>query len=164
MDAVRTDRQHQERSTRNAAAIWIALDFAYLVFAGTVSVNECVAAIVCATLATAWWWGVGRRGGVRFHFDRAAFRPLGAAIQDLPRQTARAGRHLVEALRADGAGGRICEQSVAELAWVTPRGPAAPAARAVGLLAASLAPDSFVLVLDRAHGTVATHALGDGKP
>ncbi|TXN82812.1 hypothetical protein FV234_08665 [Methylobacterium sp. WL8] len=164
MDAVRTDRQHQERSTRDAAAIWIALDFAYLVFAGTVSVNECVAAIVCATLATAWWWGVGRRGGVRFHFDRAAFRPLGAAILGLPRQTTRAGRDLVEALRADGAGGRICKQSVAELAWATPNGPTAPAARAIGLLAASLAPDSFVLVLDRAHGTVATHALGDGKP
>jgi hypothetical protein len=43
--------------------------------------------------------------------------------------------------------------------WARLEGDTAPAARAVGLLAASLAPDSYVLTLDREHGTVATHAL-----
>lgn len=153
-----------EQSTRDAVAIWIALALTYLVFAGTVSVNEGLAAIVCATLGTAWWWGVGRRSGLRFRFDRAALRPLGAAILNLPRQTAQAGRHLIEAVRTCGAGGKICERSVAGLGWATPDGPTARAARAVGLLAASLAPDSFVLNLDRAHGTLTTHALRSEAP
>jgi len=153
-----------ERSTRDAAAIWFALALTYLVFAGTLSVNELLAAIVCATLGTAWWWSVGRRGGMRFRFDRAVLRPLGAALLDLPRQTVRAGRHLIEAVFGYGAGGATRERSAADVGWATPVGPTAPAARAVGLLAASLAPDSFVLTLDRTHGTVATHAIGSEAP
>jgi len=58
-------RSIAEQSTRDAVAIWIALALTYLVFAGTVSVNEGLAAIVCATLGTAWWWGVGRRSGLQ---------------------------------------------------------------------------------------------------
>ena len=154
----------RERATRDGVAIWIALALVYLAFAGTVSVNEALAAIVCATLGTAWWWGVGRRGGVRFRFDRAVLRPLGPAIRGLPRGTARAGGHLIAAMRRPGAAGRTCLRSADGLDWATAAGPTAPAARAVGLLAASLAPDSFVLALDRAHGTVATHALGSEAP
>ena len=63
-------------STRDAVAIWIALALAlaYLVFAGSLSVNEGLATLVCATLGTAWWWVAGRRGGVRFRFDGAVLR------------------------------------------------------------------------------------------
>ncbi len=151
----------KDRSTRDAVAIWIALALAYLVFAGSLSVNEGLATLVCATLGTAWWWVAGRRGGVRFRFDGAVLRPLGPALLGMPRQTARAGRHLIKALLGRAAGGATRDRSAAEIPWATPHGDTAPAVRAVGLFAASLAPDSYVLTLDREHGTVATHALED---
>ncbi|MGH1572710.1 hypothetical protein ACRAWG_21105 [Methylobacterium sp. P31] len=151
----------KKRSTRDAAAIWVALALTYMVFAGSVSVNEGLAALACASLGTFWWWTVGRRGGIRFHFSLEPLRPLGPAILDMPRQTARVGIHLTKALLGRAGGGQTRERSAAEMAWATPDGDTAPAARAVGLLAASLTPDSYVLTLDREHGTVATHALED---
>jgi hypothetical protein len=154
----------RDRSTRDAVAIWLALALAYLAFAGSVSANEGLAGIVCATLGTAWWWGVGRRGGTRFRFDRNGLRPLGGALLGLPRQTLRVGVHLVRAVTGRAGGGAIRERSVADVVWARPEGDTAPAARAAGLLAASLAPDSYVLTLDREHGTVATHALEDAAP
>ncbi len=144
--------------------IWVALALAYLVFAGSPSVNEGLATVACASLGTAWWWVVGRRGGVRFRFERAALRPLAEAVLGLPGQTLRVGVHLVKALLGRAAGGTTRERSAAEVPWATPHGETAPAARAVGLFAASLAPDSYVLTLDRDHGTVATHVLTGEAP
>jgi hypothetical protein len=149
----------RRRSTRDGVAIWISLASTYMVFAGSVSVNEGVAALGCASLATLWWWGVGRRGGIRFHFGGGTLRPLGPAIRDIPRQTAKVGIHLLKAVLGRTGGGATRERSASEMPWARPEGGTAPAARAVGLLAASLAPDSYVLTLDREHGTVATHAL-----
>lgn len=149
----------RRRSTRDGVAIWIALVLTYMVFAGSVSVNEGLAGLGCASLATLWWWGVGRSGGIRFHFGGDTLRPLGPAILEMPRQTAKVGIYLLKALLGRAGGGAMCERSASEVSWATPEGEAAPAARAVGLLAASLTPDSYVLTLDRAHGTVATHAL-----
>jgi hypothetical protein len=149
----------RRRSTRDGVAIWIALVLTYMVFAGSVSVNEGMAALGCASLGTLWWWGVGRRGGIRFHFGRDTLRPLGPAIRDMPRQTAKVGLRLLKAVLGRAGGGATRERSASEVSWATPEGDTAPAARAVGLLAASLAPDSYVLTLDREHGTVATHAL-----
>jgi hypothetical protein len=149
----------KKRSIRDAAAIWVALALAYMVFAGSVSVNEGLAALACASLGTLWWWVVGRRGGIHFHFGLEPLRPLGPAILGMPQQTARVGIRLAKALLGRAGGGQIRERSAAAVSWATPDGDTAPAARAVGLLAASLAPDSYVLTLDRAHGTVATHAL-----
>ncbi|MBN4094176.1 MULTISPECIES: hypothetical protein [Methylobacterium] len=153
----------RKRSRRDGAAIWVVLALTYMVFAGSVSLNEGMAAVGCASLGTLWWWGVGRRGGLRFRFDRASLHPLGPAVRDMPRQTARVGLHLLRAILGRAGGGATRERSAAEIAWATPEGDAAPAARAVGLLAASLAPDSYVLTLDRAHGTVVTHGLEEAR-
>ncbi|MDP4003470.1 hypothetical protein [Methylobacterium sp. NEAU K] len=120
--------------------------------------------IACASLGTAWWWASARRGTVRFHFGRAPLRPLGPAILGLPRQTARVAIHLAKALIERSDGGTTWERTGSDVAWARPTGESAPAARAVGLLAASLAPDSYVLTLDRAHGTVTMHALEDDAP
>ncbi len=154
----------RERTTRDAIAIWLLLALTYLVFAGSLSVNEGIAMGVCATFGTAWWWVVGRRGGVRFRFDRAALRPLGPAVLGMARQTGRVGLHLARAVLGRAEGGATHEQSAAAIAWARPDGETASATRAVGLLAASLAPDSYVLTLDRAHGTVSTHALEGEAP
>ncbi|MCJ2088204.1 hypothetical protein MKK88_19775 [Methylobacterium sp. E-005] len=154
----------RERTTRDAVAIWILLALTYLIFAGSVSVNEGIATVGCATLGTAWWWVVGRRGGVRFRFDHASLRPLGRAILGMARQTVRVGVHLARAVIGRAEGGATHEQSAATIAWARPDGEMAAATRAVGLLSASLAPDSYVLTLDRAHGTVATHALEGEAP
>lgn len=154
----------RKRSTRDGIAIWVALFLTYMVFAGSVSVNEGIAGVGCASLATLWWWGVGRRGGTHFHFDRRALRPVGPAILDMPRRTIEVGIRLIEVVLGRAGGGTTRERSASDLPWATPDGDVAPAARAVGLLAASLAPDSYVLTLDRAHGTVATHALKDDAP
>jgi hypothetical protein len=147
-----------QRSARDALVIWIILALAYLVFAGSVSVNEGLAGIGCASLGTAWWWAVGRRGGVRFRFDRVALRPLGPALLSMPRQTVRVGRNLVRAVLGRTRDGLTRERSAAAIPWAVPD---SPAARAVGLFAASLAPDSYVLTLDREHGTVMTHVQED---
>lgn len=152
------------RSGRDGLAIWVVLALTYMVFAGSVSVNEGLAALVCASLGTLWWWGVGRRGGVRFRFDRGTLRPIWRALRGLPRETVQVGGQLVRALRGGGAGGGTTrERSASDFAWATPDGATAPAARAVGLLAASLAPDSYVLTLDRDHGTVVTHGLEEAR-
>ena len=153
----------RKRSRRDGAAIWIVLALTYMVFAGSVSLNEGMAAVGCASLGTLWWWGVARRGGLRFRFDSASLRPLGPAILAVPRRTARVGLHLLRAVVGRAGGGAIRERSAVEIAWATPDGETAPAARAVGLLAASLAPDSYVLTLDRAHGTVVTHGLEEAR-
>jgi hypothetical protein len=154
----------KERSTRDAVAIWVLLALTYLVFAGSLSVNEGIAMMACATLGTAWWWVVARRGGVRFRFDRASLRPLGPAILGMARQTWRVGCHLARAVLGRAEGGATQERSAAAIAWARPEGETASATRAVGLLAASLAPDSYVLSLDRVHGTVTTHALEGEAP
>jgi hypothetical protein len=154
----------RRRSRRDGVAIWLVLVVTYMVFAGSVSANEGLAALVCASLGTFWWWGVGRRGGVLFRFDRGTLSPIGPALRGMPRQTARVALHLVRALLGGVGGGTIRERSAAEFAWARPEGRTAPAARATGLLAASLAPDSYVLTLDREHGTVATHVLEDDAP
>ncbi|SDM43125.1 hypothetical protein SAMN05216360_10271 [Methylobacterium phyllostachyos] len=151
----------KDRSTRDAVAIWLLLAATYLVFAGSVSLNEGLAMVACATLGTIWWWAVGRRGGIRFRFSRALLKPFGAALLGMPRQTVRVGVHLARAVLGQTGGGVVRERSAAEIAWATPHGGTAPAERAVGLLAASLAPDSYVLTIDRPHGTVVTHALKD---
>ncbi|MCJ2062081.1 hypothetical protein MKK63_05115 [Methylobacterium sp. J-088] len=154
----------KERTTRDAVAIWLLLALAYLVFAGSVSVTESIAMVGCATLGTAWWWVVGRRGGMRFRFDRVALRPLGPAILGMARQTGRVGLQLARVVFGRAGGGVTREQSAATIAWARPDGETASATRAVGLLAASLAPDSYVVSLDRAHGTVTTHALAGEAP
>ncbi|MEE7468096.1 hypothetical protein MOF8_15470 [Methylobacterium oryzae] len=152
----------RQRSRRDGAAIWVVLTVTYMVFAGSVSLNEGLAAVGCASLGTLWWWSVGRRGGLRFRFDRESLRPLAPAILAMPRQTARVGLHLLRAVLGRAGGGATRERS-ADLAWATPDGEAAPATRAVGLLTASLAPDSYVLTLDRVHGTVVTHGLEEAR-
>ncbi|MCJ2070734.1 hypothetical protein MKK75_18385 [Methylobacterium sp. J-030] len=149
----------KERSTRDAVAIWVLLALTYMVFAGSLSVTEGLAMVVCATFGTVWWWAVGRRGGIRFRFDRAALRPLGRAVLGMARQTSRVGLRLARAVVGRAEGGAVREQSAAGVAWARPDGETASATRAVGLLSASLAPDSYVLTVDRAHGTVMTHAL-----
>ena len=146
---------------RDAVAIWVVLAVAYMVFAGSLSLNEALAGLVCATLATLWWWTVGRRGDIHFYIDRATFPPLGRALRGIPRQTVRIGLHLVGTVLGRAGGGTTRDRSAVEWSWATPTGDTAPAARAVGLLAASLAPDSYVLILDREHGTVTTHDLED---
>ncbi|MEE7447292.1 hypothetical protein MRF4_05405 [Methylobacterium radiotolerans] len=153
----------RQRSRRDGAAIWVVLTVTYMVFAGSVSLNEGLAAVGCASLGTLWWWSVGRRGGLRFRFDRESLRPLAPAILAMPRQTARVGLHLLRAVLGRAGGGATRERSAADLAWATPDGEAAPATRAVGLLTASLAPDSYVLTLDRVHGTVVTHGLEEAR-
>lgn len=153
----------RQRSRRDGAAIWVVLTVTYMVFAGSVSLNEGLAAVGCASLGTLWWWSVGRRGGLRFRFDRESLRPLAPAILAMPRQTARVGLHLLRAVLGRAGGGATRERSAADLAWATPDVEAAPATRAVGLLTASLAPDSYVLTLDRVHGTVVTHGLEEAR-
>jgi hypothetical protein len=148
------------RSKRSALAIWIALAGTYMVFAGSVSVNEGLAALGCAGVAALWWWAVGRRNG-RFQFDLNALRPLGPAVVSMPRKAAGVGLHMAKTLRGRAEGGVTRERSASEITGATPSRATAPAARAVGLLAASLAPDSYVLTLDRRHGTVAMHVLED---
>ena len=149
---------------RDAVAIWAALVLTYMVFAGAVNVSESVAAVGCASLGTLWWWGVGRRGGTRFHFDRGTLRPLGPAILAVPRQAVHVGLRLSRVVLGRAGGGTTRERTASELSWAAASGDTVYAARAVGLFAASLTPDSYVLILDREHGTVATHALEDDAP
>ncbi|MDP4024183.1 hypothetical protein Q8W71_16260 [Methylobacterium sp. NEAU 140] len=141
------------------AAVWIVLAAVYLLFAGSVSLNEALAGAVCASLGTLWWDRAARRGGLSFRVALPALRPLAEAALGLPRRTLRVGARLARAL-VDGRDlGTVERRTAAGIPWTRAEGPEAPAVRAFGLLGASLAPDSYVMHLDTEHGQVMCHVL-----
>ncbi|MCJ2013042.1 hypothetical protein [Methylobacterium sp. J-076] len=138
------------------AVAWVTLFAFYLMFAGSVSLNEAGTGAAAATLACIWWAFGGRRGGMRFSGWPSALGPLWRATVGLPAATAKVAGQLARAAIRGAPPGTVDYERDADSAWATAE---APAERALGLIAASLAPDSYVLREKGGDAGIVTHSL-----
>ncbi|GJE40542.1 hypothetical protein [Methylobacterium persicinum] len=145
------------------AAVWLLLFALYILCAGSLSLNEGLAGAVTAALGSIWWAFAGRGGGMRFSGWMSGLGPVGHAILGLPGATGRVAGQLVHAVIGGGPRGSVAYERDAESAWANAE---LPAERALGLIAASLAPDSFVLREKGGDTGIVMHTLAPvgGKP
>lgn len=144
---------------RTTASAWVVLFALYMLFAGSVSLDEAATGAAAATLACLWWAFGGRRGGMRFDGWTRHLGPLGRAVLALPAATARVAGHLVLPIRRREPPGTTAFERDADSAWAVAD---APAERALGLIAKSLAPDSFVLREKGGDAGIVEHRLSSG--
>lgn len=142
-----------------AAAAWVVLFALYLLFAGSFSLDEAATGAAAATLACLWWALGGRRGGMRFAGWTRHLGRLAKATLALPAATARVAGQLVHHIRYGRPPGRTLYERDAESAWAVAD---TPAERALGLIAKSLAPDSFVLREKGGDAGIVEHRLSGG--
>ena len=139
---------------------WVCLVAIYLLLAGQVSGDEIVAGAVCAAAAVIWWVGTHRASDHRFAFDAGSWAAVGRACRNLPWAVLSVGAVLLRALVRPEAG------EVAH--WFFAHGrrtdPGDGGRRAIGVLAASLAPDSFVLRTPAERDEIVVHTLVPGEP
>ncbi len=135
----------------------------YVLFVGSISINEAIAGALSTIVATLWWIRIGRMNGVRFAGWLAAMRPLGGALAALPGATIKVGRQLVGVIVRGGPPGAVAYRREEDSAWASAD---RPAERAFGLIAASLSPDSFIVREDGGDKGTLDHALarGGSKP
>lgn len=141
----------------SVAGIWVTCSLAYLLLAGQVSLDEGVAAIVLGAGGMLLWVLLRHVSDRRFRFDRLAGLALVRAVAGLPGGTFRVGRILLASLHGD-VSGRGAEQPF----HAGQRDdPAEAGRRAAVVLAASLAPDTFVLRIEHGRGAITFHTLTD---
>ncbi|MGY2052228.1 hypothetical protein [Methylobacterium sp. JK268] len=144
------------------ALLWLGLTAAYLLFAGTLGATEIGASLVCGALGALWSHQTGTRGlGPIRPPVSAALGRFGHALAGLPGETAAVARALARAARRGDLRGRVVPGPAAAVSRFSLADPAAAAAgeRAVGTVAASLAPRTFVLRLDPTRDAVTLHVL-----
>ncbi|HEX4041177.1 MAG TPA: hypothetical protein VHY10_05705 [Xanthobacteraceae bacterium] len=137
-------------------AVWCLTFAAYLLFAGTASVDELVTAVVLAGLAAAWAQFIRGCSPRRFAKSRELVAPLWRAIGSLFRATAQTGKLLLKVAAAGGSPGRL---HVTNFHYGRRNDPVQRSRRAAAVLLASLAPDRFVVAVDRKSRTVLIHNL-----
>lgn len=138
---------------------------AYALFAGSLSVSEAATGAVLAVLVAIWRSVADRARRHRFAFSAAHLRVWARAFRNVPKQTAVTAVALIRVLLGrDGEPGRADERPFRLGASQDPR---ERARRASAVLAASLAPASYVVEVgpdrDRAllHAITATPAPHD---
>jgi hypothetical protein len=128
----------------------------YLLFAGQVSASEAGTGLVLAVAATIWAWLIRRCSDRTFEGGPEHLRVWGRALGGLPGATWRTGLALGRAALAGGSPGLALRHPFRY-------GPVEDgrdrARRASAVLAASLAPDSFVIRLERERDEVLVHTL-----
>ncbi|HEX4765238.1 MAG TPA: hypothetical protein VH414_03080 [Lichenihabitans sp.] len=140
--------------------VWMTCSLAYLVLAGQVSLDEGVAAIVTGAGGTLLWVLLRRVSDRRFWFDRWSALALARALTGLPAGIFRLGRILLASLHGDVSGRRL-EQP---FHGGERDDPEEAGRRAIVVLATSLAPNSFVLRVERGRDLIAVHGLADQDP
>lgn len=141
------------------AAAWVVLFALYMLLAGAFSLDEAATGAAAATLACIWWAFGGRRGGMRFAGWTRQLGPIARAVLALPGATARVAGQLVHHIRYGRPPGRTLYERDADGAWANAD---LPAERALGLIAKSLAPDSFVLREKGGDSGIVEHRLAGG--
>lgn len=140
--------------------VWIVLTGIYLVLAGQVSGTEAAMAVVGGGLGAAWTRAVRRASPRSYRFEIADGKALWLAVAHLPRATIGVAAAFAGASPSAGPGRGPSRRFV--------RGrradPRAAGRRALAVLAASLAPDSFVLRVPERRDAMRLHALTDGAP
>lgn len=136
---------------------WCATAALYLLLAGSTSASELASGAVVALLATLWAGGTRGLAPRRFATAPGHLRAWARALRHLPIATLRTGAMLWRVAIGGGAPGRAHRTVFA-------RGPeddpATRGRRATALLAASLAPDAYVVRAAPGRGEVLLHALG----
>lgn len=137
------------------AFVWLAAAGTYLLFAGQLTTDELVAAALIGLAGALWWSSVQRTAEVQVSLEAGAAGAAMRALAGLPLACVRvAGRFCV--IVAGGKGGRI----VAEAFDAGRQNEATEVGRrAVALLAASLAPDSFVVRVDKEAHRLRSHVI-----
>ena len=143
-----------------AVWVWLGGTASYLVLAGQVSVDEVVAGVTLGGLSVVWHAVVCRCSRHRFTFERHAGLALLRAIAGFPGAIPRVGSRLAIALVRD-VSGHTAEQPFHRGRLDDPRD---KARRATVLLAASLAPDSYVLRLPVDEETIVIHGITSRSP
>ena len=137
---------------------WMCLFAAYLLFAGQVSLDEVVAGSLCAAMAVLWWEATRRVSTHSFAFEAASWAAVGRACRSLPGATLSVALALLRSV-VSRDGGEVAH-------WFFAHGqrtaPLDSGRRAVGVLAASLTPDSFVLRTPVMRDEIVVHALPRG--
>lgn len=116
---------------------------AYLLFAGTVSVNELITAVVLSVLTTIWAAVVRHGSRLRFSMTASAFYHLLTALIRLPGAVARTGGVLMKVAVQGGSPGQA-EECAFRYGGAHARD---RMRRACVVICASLAPDRFVVDL-----------------
>ena len=143
--------------------LWAELFGFYLLFAGHVGTTELLAGAPAGLAAAVVGFVLHRVANRRFRLRRAPWgRVLAASFGALPQDTVAVGRRLLRALlhRPDSTAGRLRRQAF------VPGGNGADDAgrRGTITLAASLAPNRFVLREQSKHGALLVHELAPAKP
>lgn len=137
---------------------WCAAAALYLLLAGSATPSELGAAVAVAVAATLWAWGTRRAAPRLFAGTPGHSRAWGRAARGLGPATWRTGAVLVRVAIAGGSPARV-------RATAFVRGPeddpATRGRRATALLAASLAPDTYVLRAAPGRAEVLLHAIVD---
>jgi hypothetical protein len=139
---------------------WALAAGVYLLFAGQAGPVELAAAAAAGLVATLLRGALRRHAEVGLTVRWRAWPALARALAGLPVASARAAAALVRGVGI-GRGGRIAAQ-----AFDTGRqnDDAEVGRRAVAILLASLAPDSFVVRVDEEAHRLRTHALVPQRP
>jgi hypothetical protein len=138
------------------AVVWAVLFGLYMLFAGSLSLDEAVTGAACAGVGSVWWARAGRTGGIHFSGWTRCLGPVGKALAAMPGATVRVGGQLVGAVLRGGPPGSVAYRRDADSAWADAE---TPAERALGLIGASLAPDTYVLREHGGDGGIVDHAL-----
>ncbi len=121
--------------------VWILLFGLYLLFVGQATIAELVAALVTSGLAAAYHWYVRTKAHRRFRFAAPWLR-LGLRVaRALARDTALVGWGLTRAILGRMVRGGLTRQPF-QAGGHTPQ---AAAHRGIDMLAASIAPNSYVI-------------------
>ena len=144
------------------AALWVwpAGVASYLILVGSLSPDEVGVALLLGGLGAGWHAAVLHVGGRRFAFERQAFGHIGRSLAGVPRAILQVGVRLGAAILHGAAGRQV------EVPFDTGRQgvPAEVGRRALVVLAASLAPDSYVLRIPANEGELQGHALTARAP
>jgi len=135
---------------------WIVLGGVYLVFAGTLSAAEGVAAALVSLGACVFACALRRASERRLAFRLTDFRPACMVMAELARDTVRVASALVGAIvgKAEQAGFVVEQDAPGNT------NPAEEGEQSVAILAVSFTPASFVLRCAPGAGKMILHRLG----
>lgn len=151
-----SDQPEQSPALATAVVVCVVLFGLYVLFVGSISVNEAIAGGLSTILATLWWVRIGRMNGVRFAGWLAAMRPLASALVTLPGATMKVARQLGGVVVRGAPPGAVAYRREEDSTWAFAD---RPAERAFGLIAASLSPDSYIVREDGGDKGTLDHAL-----
>lgn len=136
------------------AALWCLSYGLYLLFAGSVSETECLTAAVVSTMAIFWARLVVRCTRQHFAFTTESAAILLSGLLKLPKRLAES------LLPLAGLSGSSPARAMVERFDIGDKAdPRERTRRALAVLAASLAPDSYVIRADLAEGQALLHAI-----